>query len=216
MNFVQKKSFTTILKKYAAVGIVAGIVVSIIAVLTAYALQEKYRADADLLIVQKDSENKDFYTAFKSSEYIGNVLANAVGSERFLDAVAESGALDLRSLPSDKSGQLKAWRSMVSVKKNLELGVLSVSVKADDERVASRIASGVMQVLMEKNSLFRGGDDGSIEIRVLSGPITEQNIDMKKLIEIISGGFFSGFLTVMFLVVARNEARVRYAVRMPD
>lgn len=205
MNLIRKKPVAAVIRERAGSGIALGIAVALAAVAFVYATQAKYRADADFLIVETQSEGKDFYTLFKSSEYLGNVLANAVGSERFIDAVIESGALNAKSLPADKGDRLKAWNRMVTVKKSLDLGVLSVSVKADSDRDAARIASGVAQVLMEKNSLFRSGDEKGIEIRTLSGPIIESNLGTAKLAAAALAGFLAGFLIVVFSAVIKNE-----------
>jgi capsular polysaccharide biosynthesis protein len=209
MNFVRKSPLSSVVRKSAASGIALGIALAFAAVALMFATQAKYRADADFLIVQTGSEGKDFYTLFKSSEYLGNVLSNAVGSERFIDAVIETGALNAKSLPADKGDRLKAWKDMVSVKKNLELGVLSVEVKAANERDAARVASGVAQVLIEKNSLFRSGDEKGVEIRTLSGPIIEYNLGSTKLGAAAAAGFLAGFLIVLLTAVIKNETAVR-------
>lgn len=209
MNFIRKQSISAVVRKSVSAGIVLGLVLAFAAVALMFATQAKYRANADFLIVQTGSEGKDFYTLFKSSEYLGNVLSNAVGSERFIDAVIETGALSAKSLPADKGDRLKAWKQTVSVSKNLELGVLSIEVKAANERDAARIASGVAQVLIEKNSLFRSGDEKGVEIRTLSGPIIEYNLGSGRLGAAAAAGFVAGFLIVLLSAVIKNETASR-------
>ncbi len=207
MNFVRKQPLSSVIRKNVSRAVVLGILLAFVSIAFMFVMQSKYRADTDFLIVQVGSENKDFYTLFKSSEYLGNVFSNAVGSERFIDAVAETGALSSKTLPAGKSDRLKVWRDMVSVKNNLDISVMSVTVKAANERDAARIASGVAQVLIEKNSLFRSGDEKSVEIRTLSGPIIRYNLGSDKVGAAAVAGFFAGFLIVLLSAVIRNETR---------
>ena len=90
------------------------------------------------------------------------------------------------------------------VQKNLELGVLSVTVKYDNDRDAARVMSSISEVLIEKNSLFRSGDEKSVEIRVLSGPILETTPTLKKILLVLGGGFLSGILLASVIVAMRH------------
>ncbi|MFZ1735970.1 MAG: hypothetical protein WAU31_03490, partial [Candidatus Moraniibacteriota bacterium] len=59
---------------------------------------------------------------------------------------------------------------------------------------ALHIAQAVGQVLTERNALFRSGDEKSVEIRTLSGPIVEKNPGMSTLPLAFLGGLISGML----------------------
>ena len=85
MNLIRKKPVAAVIRERAGSGIALGIAVALAAVAFVYATQAKYRADADFLIVETQSEGKDFYTLFKSSEYLGNVLANPAVALLFVD-----------------------------------------------------------------------------------------------------------------------------------
>ena len=190
-------------------GILIGLFVAFISIIGLFFAQSRYQSSTDFLIVQSNTENRDFYTLFKSSEYLGNVLASALYSEKFIDAVNETGNLNTRLFPANKSEKLKTWKNMVLVKKNLDLSMLSVTVKADTDRDASRMMNGISQVLIEKNALFRSGDDKGIEIRVLSGPITEQNPSKSTLILVLLGGFVTGLFLTFFTTLISLENRYR-------
>jgi uncharacterized protein involved in exopolysaccharide biosynthesis len=96
------------------------------------------------------------------------------------------------------------------VNKNLELGILSVSVKNDRERDAVRILEAIQEVLTTKNQLFRSGDEKSVEMRVLTGPLTERNPSANELGAAGVAGFFAGALLALFFIGMKN-GRVRYA-----
>lgn len=170
-------------------------------------VSSRFKTTTDFMVVQTTSQSQDFYSLFKSSEYLGRVLSQAVGSERFISAVLETGKLSKEFLPVEKSERLKAWRDMVKVETNAELGMLSVTVKADTEREAEKVMQAVSDVLMTKNVEFRGGDEKAVEIRVMSGPITERNPEPKELILVIVTAFLAGASLMTLRVLLKAMKR---------
>lgn len=167
--------------------------------------EKRFQTSTDFLVVQTNVGNQDFYTQFKSSEYLGKILSEALFSERFIDAVIATGKINADSLPADKKDRLEDWSKMISVRKNLELGMLSVTVKSQSEREAARTIEGVSQVLTEQNMLFRGGEEGSVDIRVLSGPITERNPDLMKIAAVAGAGLLAGFFLTAGVLFIRMQ-----------
>lgn len=175
--------------------------------------EKPFQTRMDFLVVQANAGNQDFYTQFKSSEYLGKILGQAVYSERFVNALVETGKVNKEFLPFDQGERLKTWGKMVTVENNLELGILSVTVKGDRERDVARIMDGVSQVLTEKNALFRGGDEKSVEIRILSGPIGTQNPNMTQIIKVVAAAFLAGVFVAAFFVVVKSEASYKPTFR---
>ncbi len=169
--------------------------------------EKPFQTKMDFLVVQSNANNQDFYTLFKSSEYLGKILSEAVYSDRFVDALVETGKVNKEFLPFDKQERLATWSKMVTVNKNLELGIISVTVSGDRERDVARIMDGIAQVLTERNSLFRSGDEKSVEIRILSGPILEQSPNVSKILKVVLLAFVAGFLLCAFFLIAREESR---------
>lgn len=169
--------------------------------------EKPFQTKMDFLVVQSNANNQDFYTLFKSSEYLGKILSEAVYSDRFIDALVETGKVNKEFLPFDKQERLATWSKMVTVNKNLELGIISVTVSGDRERDVARIMDGIAQVLTERNSLFRSGDEKSVEIRILSGPILEQSPNVAKILKVVLLAFVAGFLLSAFFVIAKEESR---------
>ena len=178
--------------------ILTGIFVAALSFFLTTLMAPRFKVTTDFLIAQVNTTSSEFYTLFKSSEYIGRVLGESVGSERFINAVIETGKVSKEFLPMDKSERLKAWRQMVTVEKNAELGRLSVTVKTGSEREGGKIMQAINEVLMTKNVDFRGGDEKAIEMRILSGPITERNPSPKELILVIIVGFLAGVSLMAF------------------
>jgi capsular polysaccharide biosynthesis protein len=167
--------------------------------------EKRYQSTTDFLIVQTNTGNQDFYTQFKSSEYLGKLLGESIGSERFINAVIGTGKINAEVLPFDKKNRLESWNRMVKVEKNLELGVITVTVKSDSDRDAARLMDGISDVLINQNSLFRGGDPGQVEIRVLSGPIVERTPTVSSLVKVVVAAFFFGFFLVYAVALGRRS-----------
>ena len=167
-----------------------------------------YQASTDFLVVQTGNQTQDFYAQFKSSEYLSKVLSNAVYSEYFINAVIETGKMNREFLPFDKKERLKAWSKIVGVQKNLELGIINVIVKGNRERDVARIIDGIAEVLTQKNSFFRGGDEKSVEVRVLSGPVSERHPTLGEILLTLLGGFATGFLFTGFWLVIRDKKEI--------
>lgn len=171
--------------------------------------EKPYQTTMDFLVVQANASNQDFYTQFKSSEYLGKILGEAIYSDRFIDALIETGKVNKEFLPFDRQQRLATWRGMVTENNNLELGILSVTVKGDRERDVARIMDGIAQVLTEKNVLFRGGDEKSVEIRILSGPILEQSPTMAKILKTVGVAAVAGIFLAAFFLVVKYESRYK-------
>lgn len=204
MGFIELQDFfKSHLKSMLVSGILLGVLVSV-ALIT---FEKPYAVRTDFLMVQQNTNNQDFYTLFKSSEYLGKVLSQAIYSERFIDAVIETGKVNADFFPKDKKDRLDTWAEMIDVKKNLELGILNVSVKSERERDAARVLDAVSEVLIQKNELFRAGDQKNVEIRILSGPISEQTPSKEKIAAVFLGGLISGMLFVGCMAAIRSGRR---------
>jgi capsular polysaccharide biosynthesis protein len=182
-----------------------GLLIATIAFFVTILTLPYYKSSSDFLVVQTSQNNQDFYTQFKSSEYLGKVLGEAVYSESFINAVIGTGKVSGESLPFDKKTRLDQWKKMVIVKKNLELGVIQISVAGDDPKEVNKIMEGISDVLINQNTLFRGGNPDSVQIRILSGPILEKTPTMLTLIKILGTSFVVGFLFSLLYFFGKSE-----------
>jgi capsular polysaccharide biosynthesis protein len=90
MNYIDLKS---LLKANFWTMFLFGILVATIAFFITIAVLPYYRSSSDFLVVQTSQNNQDFYTQFKSSEYLGKVLGEAIYSESFINAVIGTGKI---------------------------------------------------------------------------------------------------------------------------
>lgn len=192
---------------FGAVGAAASFFVCIVA-------SDRFQVGSDYLIVQNQSgATQDAYAQFKSLDYLGKVLTESVYSERFIGAVVETGKVDSGFLPTDSYHRLKEWKRLVSVSRNSDAGILHVTVSTDDQKFALRVSQAVNQVLVERNSLFRAGDDKSVEVRVLSGPVVEDNPSIGEIALASVGGFVAVALGILLWLAIQIE---RVSIRSED
>lgn len=179
-------------------------------------LSPKYVVRTDYLVSQEDAATKDYYALSRSAEYMGKVLTEVAGSERFIAAVVDTGKVGEDFLPADKRTRLKEWNKMVMIEKEFDLGIISATVSSDNLREAQKISQAIEQVFTEKNGMFLGMGDRNVPVSVLSGPISERNPSPLKLLISVVGGFLFGCMLALLSHFMKTEAFRRDGAIYPD
>ncbi|QQS61392.1 MAG: hypothetical protein IPN70_00445 [Candidatus Moraniibacteriota bacterium] len=143
---------------------------------------DAYKVRTDFLVMQHSEDSKDFYTLSKSAEYSGNVLREAVMSDLFLNEASRTNYFEREPFSGDERSRLKEWQNTVEVKQRSNAGILEVTVYRDSRNDAIGIAKAISDVLINQNTLFRSGPPESLSIKLISGPIVEQNPTIMQLI----------------------------------
>jgi capsular polysaccharide biosynthesis protein len=208
------------LKRKAGIILFVGLFVAALAFVLLLVVEKKFESSASLLIVSKSAQEGDFYSQFKYSEYLVKLLGDAVYSDRFLDAAIDTGKFDRKILPVDKRQAIDQWEKIVVVKQRLDLGMLSLSVKRDNNREAEQILSAATEVLTKQNTLFRGGDEGSVEVKLVAGPLTEKIPSFTEAVVVTLFGFILGILfsitKITLNCIDRGSRATRNWVRPSD
>ncbi len=173
--------------------ILAGVLLAALSFFLVVVSQKNFKASTDYLIVQDKDAGQDYYTLSKSSEYISKIFAEAIYSDLFIDEAIKTGKVSEELLPFDKKARLEEWNKIIKVERNPEVSMLSVAVYGNDGGETIKIAEGIAQVLAEKSYLFRGSGV-NVDVRVLSGPITEKNPGIAEIVLVMIGGFIVGAL----------------------
>ncbi|NTW15077.1 MAG: hypothetical protein HGA38_01765 [Candidatus Moranbacteria bacterium] len=171
----------------------AGVMVASLSFVAVFVFGPDYSVRTDYLVSQDGAMTKDYYSLTRSAEYMSRILTEVTGSERFIDAVIETGKVGQDFLPSDKRERLASWRRMVRLDKKLDLGIIGVTVSADDMKSAQKVSLAISQVFTERNGRFLGGGDANVPVTILSGPITERNPSAIRIAIAVLGGFAVGF-----------------------
>jgi len=189
--------------------VIFGIFIASLSFLALIAKEKNFKVATDLLIVQNQTQNQDFYTLSKSSEYVGKVLNEGIYSELFIDEIVNTGKVNSEFLPFDKKEKMKEWSKNVEVSTNPDLGILSVEVFDNDQKQALAISDAISDVLINKNSLFLG-EGQNISVKVLSGPIVEKNPTIENIAATMTGGFVLGIMLSILWIVYKEDKRKKY------
>lgn len=192
-------------KKWGSI-FLSGLLVGSLAFFSLVFFSKHFKVTTDFLVVQTGAgQSQDFYSMLKSSEYLGKVLSESVQSEKFIGAVVETGGVDSNFLPGNPKDRLDAWEKMVKVTNNPDVGTLHIEVYDNNDRNALHIAQAVGQVLTERNSLFRSGDEKSVEMRILSGPIVEPNPGIDAIAVVVGAGAILGISLTLLVFFWKTE-----------
>jgi len=198
-------AFFNAFRKHIGGVIFSGILAGALGMAFVFLSGTDYEARTDFLVSQEGMESKDYYTVARSAEYIGKILGEVVYSEKFIDTALSTGKMNQDVLPLGKRDRLRAWSDMVKVEKRLDVGILRVVVRNDNQKESIRISQAITQVLTEKNHLFLGTGEHSVPVSVLSGPISEENPNMQEVFAAVFGGFFFGVLLASGIAFLRSE-----------
>ena len=197
-------------KKYLGTAILAGLFLGAISFLILIITQKSFRSNTDILIVQNQEGAVDYYAMSRSADYLSSILSEAVYSEKFLDEAIASGKFSGGIFFGNQREKLKIWQETISIKKNPIAGILTLEIFGNTERQASDISAGVLDVLINKNSTFLGANQ-NLKIQILSGPITEKNPSVSKIILTSFTGFLVGMVLVFMWAIygksAKNEKK---------
>lgn len=186
-------NIVTITKRRVEIMVLIGALLSAFGFLAVVTTEKNYRSTIDILIVQNQEGFSDYYALSKSADYLSRVLSESIYSEKFIDEAAATGKLSGFQLPNDKVERLEGWKKSVSVSRKADTGILQIVLRGDNPQQLNQAASGVMEVLTSKQSLFLGRGQ-NVEVRVLSGPLIEKNFTLSQIFVVIGGGFVLGAL----------------------
>lgn len=208
---MQSHQVLALLKKKSPSIIFLGMLVATLSFWILLMKEENFKVSTDYLIVQNNSSNQDYYTLSKSSEYIGKVLKEGTYSELFIDEVIKTGKVNSEFLPFNKKDKLEQWSKKVQVNLNQELGIINVYVFDDNQKQAQSISEAVSEVMTKKNNLFRGeGQD--MEIKIMSGPVTEKNPSIANIVAVLVAGFVLGIMIMSLWYIIKEDQRKKKVI----
>ncbi|MFA6183831.1 MAG: hypothetical protein WC682_01880 [Parcubacteria group bacterium] len=192
MMNVETIEFLNLIKKKIGIIILFGLIFALFSFYAFIFTQKRYETKTDFLIIQDQVGTQDFYSLSKSAEYIGGILSEAIYSSVFIEEVKRTNKINASYFPLDEREMMKAWRKAVKIENSPNLGILKIDVYDNDRNTAIGISQAISEIMVNKNNLFRGKVD--LEVRILSGPITEKNPSLGKIFLVVLGGFIVGAL----------------------
>lgn len=183
--------------------VIAGLAVLGLVLALAFSLLQtkKYSSQIRLLITQTNVTGVDPYTAIKSTERIGQNLAELVFSSSFFNAVANQGGVDANYFTlNDEIEKRKEWAETLDVGVTPGTGVMYVTAYHPDRTQAAAIAIAVANQLAEQAPNFFGY---SVRVQIIDDPLPSRFFAKPDFIANLSFGLILGFLVGSAWVLAR-------------
>ena len=191
-------------KKHLKTAILLGVLLGAFSFLILVATQKNFRSSTDVLVSTSQSGAVDYYNLSQSSNYLTSILSQSIYSEKFLEDVEASGKVSGSVVSGSSLQRLKAWQKLVKVKTNPNVGIMTVEVFGNTQYQADQLSQAVLDVLANQNAFFLGQAQ-NVDVRTLSGPITEKNPSFAQIILAALGGFVVGSALFLLFVIYREE-----------
>lgn len=206
MNFIAKKSFVAIALESLVSGLSLGILIAAIGIAGSFVFHNRFQASVDFMISSSQG-GQDYYTATRSAEYMSRVLGEVLYSESFIQSLIDTGKVDASFFPVNKKDRMDVWSKTLTVQKNSELGFVHISVSGKTDREVTKTAQAVIEVLDKKQDMLFGNTGNAVSIRLLSGPIIEQNPSGTWLTLVLLASILLGYFSVFSFRFIREELR---------
>ena len=191
-----------------------GAIAMVVATGLSFTQKLKYSSTVRMLIIQPSAVNVDPYTAIRSSEQIGNALAQVVYTTDFFSKVtnAPNFAIDPTYFPDNDAKRRKLWSQTVSVKVENGTGLLNITVYHPDKDQATAIAQAIAYVMTNAGASYVGGS--GLQVKLVDQPLVstfpvKPNIPINAFTGLVLGALFGAVY-----VIATDKSR-KYLVEHP-
>ncbi len=164
-----------------------------------------YRATLRLLITQRAAFTLDPYTAIRSTELIGDNLAQIIKTSTFFEKTLKAGYnIDASYYPTDETKRRRKWENTAEASMVRGTGILSVDVYHPDRDQAVQTASALAFLLAREGGDYVGRD---IQIRLVDAPLTSRFPVRPNILGTMAGGFLGGVLLSTAVIVNGHRRR---------
>ena len=132
-----------------------------------------YRSSSQILVIQKQLNNIDAYTASKSAERIAKNLAQVVFASTFYGQIIDSNSEIQEQFPVDPINRRKLWKRNIEVTVLPETGILEISAYALTKDQAAILAKTISETLVEKAAEYHGGG-AEVETKIIDEVYTSR------------------------------------------
>lgn len=179
---------------FALIGAVLSLVGSLVRPL-------EYSSTLSLLIVPKNVNAVDPYTALRSIDRIADSLSQVVYTSTFFDKVmARSTAIDISQFGADEIKKRKKWRRTIGVSVNRGTGLMRLTAYHVRAVQARTLVESVAGVLMAEGWQYVGGD---LEIKLVDASLESRFPVRPSIPAMMGGGALVGILFGFIYVLKR-------------
>lgn len=164
-----------------------------------------YRANASILIINKDASGMDAYKEVKSAEFTGKIIQEILHSNAFMEGVASSNEKAGKILTKEKTSEKKIekWQKSFKISQVANTGVLNLSFYSESKQDSLDILSSITKLLQENGEKFHG--NSQIGIKVINSPyFLNDPASPNLLLNTLVGILFGIILVVLFRYLEKN------------
>ncbi len=198
---MENLQYSKILRKnWEIVALIVGVAV-VLSLIVSLVQPFQYSASTQMLIIQKQEQNLDAYTATKSAEKIGKNLASIIFTSSFYNEVIESNNTIKNKFPTDSVERRKEWKKNVKADVIPETGILEITVYDVDRTYASQLVKNIAYVLVNKGAEYHGGGT-DVSIKIVDDVFVSKypvrpNIIVNSLLALIIGFLFGSAFVIL-------------------
>jgi len=173
----------------------------------AYVLEPlKYSATVRLLITQRASFTLDPYTAVRSTELIGQNLAQLVQTSSFLDRVLLTGyGVNQQYFALPERDRRKLWTKTIEAAQGRGTGLLEITAYHPNTEEAKKIATATAFILSTQGSEYIGRD---INVRLVDPPLVSRYPVKPNLpLDILTGAFVGAVVASLGVLMKHSRRR---------
>ena len=168
----------------------AAIVAALAAGAVSFVQPLSYSASVGLLITQKESFTLDPYTALRSSELVGENLAQLIVTSSFLERVLETGYnIDRSYFDVAEQRRRRLWQKTIAANQKRGTGILRIVAYHPDRGEALKIAAASAFLLSTQGGDYVGRD---LTVRLIEAPLASRfpvrpNLVARAILGLIAG-----------------------------
>ncbi len=202
-------NFFNAVKKYWYIIASAVVIVTIASFIVSIIQTPEYQSTVQLLVIQKQKDNADAYTATRSAETVAGILSKVIYTSTFFDQVMSSGfEIDKNTYSKDLEERKKEWEKAVDARVVGDTGTLQIDVYDKNRNQAEQLAYAIAYVVINNGKQYHGAES-QIETKLIDAPITTDKIARPNIALNIFAGFILGLMTSLAIIFLLSERKPR-------
>jgi capsular polysaccharide biosynthesis protein len=205
---MENLQYSKILRKnWELVALVSGLAI-VLALIVSLVSPFQYSATTQILIIQRQEQNLDAYTATKSAERIGKNLASIIFTSSFYNEVIASNSSIAGKFPTDATERRKDWKKNIEANVIPESGILEIKVYDTDSNFASQMVRTISYVLVNKGAEYHGGGL-DVEIKVVDDVFISKYPVRPNIALNLGIALIAGILLGSYWVIIRESSKLQ-------
>lgn len=200
-------TFFNAVKKYWYIIASIVVVVTIASFVVSIIQTPEYKSSVQLLVIQKQQDNADAYTATRSAETVAEILSNVIFTSTFFDQTMSSGfEIDKNTYSTDLEERKKEWEKAIDARVIGDNGTMQIDVYDKNRNQSEQLAYAIAYVIINNGKQYHGAAT-QIETKLIDAPITTDKIARPNITLNVLAGFVLGLMTSLAVIFLLSERK---------